>query len=136
MNRLTEDQRMSRRIGLSLLGLCLLVGLSGAARAASDDYLMDMQAQSLSPIAQRSASNGPVLICGGQNAHRGAGLLIRGTDVAALWRSAYRMLAPRSALADDSSSPKVGVKEPPHKGPVWGINLSHGDAFLTVQTKW
>ncbi len=135
MNRLTEDQRMSRRFGLSLLGLCLLVCLSGTARAGSDGDLMDMQAQSLNPIARHVASDGPVLVCGGQSGHRGASLRIRGTDVAALWHSAYRMLVPKSSLAY-SSSPEVGVNKLPHKGPVWGINLSHGDAVLTVQTKW
>ncbi len=132
MNRLTEDQRMSRRFGLSLLGLCLLVCLSGTARADSDGYLMDMQAQSLNPIARHVASDGPVLVCG---SHRGGSLRIRGTDVATLWRSAYRMLVPNSSLTD-SSSPQVGVSKLPRKGPVWGINLSHGDAVLTVQTKW
>jgi hypothetical protein len=135
MNRLTEDQRMSRRIGLSLLVLCLLVCLSSTARAGSDGYLMDMQAQSLNPIARHTASDGPVLVCGGQSGHQGASLRIRGTDVAALWHSAYRMLVPRSALAD-TSSPESGVSKLPHKGPVWGISISHGDAMVTVQTKW
>ena len=135
MNRLTEDQRMSRRIGLNLLGLCLLVCLCGAARAGSDDYLMDSEAQTLNPIAQHSASGSPVLVCGGQSGHRGASLHIRGTAVAALWHSAYRMLVPRSALAD-SSSPEIGVSKLPHKGPVWGINISHRNALITVQTKW
>jgi len=135
MNRLTENQRMSRRFGLSLLGLCLLVCLSGTARADSDGYLMDMQAQTLNPISRHVASDGPVLVCG---SHRGGSLRIlriRGTDVATLWRSAYRMLVPNSSLAD-SSSPQVGVSKLPRKGPVWGINLSHGDAVLTFQTKW
>jgi hypothetical protein len=94
-----------------------------------------MEAQFLNPIAQQSASDGPVLVCGGQSGHRDASLQIRGTDVAALWRSAYRMIVPRSALAD-SQSPEVGVRKLPHKGPVWGINLSHGDAMITIQTKW
>lgn len=133
MNRLTEEQRVSRRIGLNLLGLFLLVCLSGTARAGSDSDLMDMQAQSLNPIARHVAGDGPVLVCGGS--HRGASLRIRGTDVASLWRNAYRMLVPNSSLAD-SSSPKVGVSKLPKKGPVWSINLSHGDALLTVQTKW
>jgi hypothetical protein len=134
MYRSTEDQQMSRRIGLSLLGLCLLVCLSGTARAGSDDDLMGMDAQSLNSIAQHSASSGPVLVCGGQSGHHGS-LRIRGSDVASLWHSAYRMIVPSAALAD-SDSPQVGARQLPHKGPVWGINISHRDALVTIQTKW
>lgn len=134
MNRLTEDQRMSRRIGLGLLGLCLLVCLSVTARADSDGYLMDIQTQSLNPIARHTASDGPAMVCGGQSGHRGASLQIRGTDVATLWHSAYRMLVPRSALTDPGS-PGNSASKLPHKGPVWGINISHG-AMVTIQTKW
>lgn len=133
MYRSTEEQRMSRRFGLSLLGLFLLVCLSGTARAGSDGYLMGMDAQSLNPIARHSDSGSPVLVCGGQSGHR-ASLRIRGSDVAALWHSAYRMIVPGAALAD--KSPEVGVNKLPHKGPVWGISLAHGDALVTLQTKW
>ncbi len=85
--------------------------------------------------AQYSRSGSPVLICGGKVGNQGAKLQIRGSDVAALWRSTYRMLIPSAALSNNSS-PQVGVSTLPHKGPVWGINISHGDALITVQTKW
>lgn len=134
MNRLIEEQRTSRRIGLNLLGLGLLACLcSTTARAGSDDYMRD--AQTLNPMAYHAAGMGPVVVCGGQTGRPSASLQIRGTDVAAVWHRAYRMLVPRSALAD-RGSPQVGVNKLPHKGPVWGINLSHGDALVTLQTKW
>ncbi len=128
MNRLTEDQRLSRRIGLKLLGLLFLVFLSSTSRAAQGNEFTDVG-------AQYSRSGSPVLVCGGKIGNRGASLNIRGTDVAAIWHSAYRMLVPGAALAD-SKAPKVGVNTLPHKGPEWGINLSHGDAMVTLQTKW
>jgi hypothetical protein len=135
MYRSTEEQRMSRRFGLSLLGLFLLVCLSGTSRADSDGYLTSMDAQSLNLMAQQAAGGSSVLVCGGQSGHRVASLRIHGSDIAALWHNAYRMIVPSAALAD-TKSPEVGVSNLPHKGPVWGINISHGDALVTLQSKW
>ena len=128
MNRLTEDQCTLHTIGLCLLGSSLWLGMGSTAHAE-----VPMGARALSPVAYHSSSDAPIVVCGGQTGHRS--LEIRGTDVATLWRSAYHMLFPTSALANDKNK-MDRAKALPDKGPTWGISLDHGDALLTVQTKW
>lgn len=119
MVRLTEDQRTLNTIGLCFLGLCLWMGMGKAAQA-------------MSPIANAAANNTPIVVCGGQSGHRS--LEIRGADIATLWRSAYHMLFPSVALADKNKMDRG--KALPDKGPTWRISIDHGDALLTIQTKW
>lgn len=133
MKPLTQDLCKLRRIGQCLLTFGLWAGICTFAQAAG--YTSALDAQAFNPIAQNSASDTPVILCGGQpGQRRPASLKIRGADVATLWRSAYRMLVPGSSLANES---KVGrAPKLPHKGPAWGISLRHDSALLTVQSKW
>ena len=132
MTRLTEDHRTLNTIGLCLIGSCLWLSMDNTAQADSADYGMPMDAQAMSHSTNAAASNAPIVVCGGQSGHRS--VEIRGTDVATLWRSAYHMLFPTSALADKNKMDRG--KALPDKGPMWRINVDHGNALLTVQTKW
>jgi len=132
MIRLTENQSTLNTVGLCFLGMCLWLGIGNAAQADSADYGMPVGAQAMSPIANAATSNTPVVVCGGQSGQRS--VVIRGADIATMWRSAYHMLFPSLALADKNKMDRG--KALPDKGPTWRIGIAHGNALLTVQTKW
>jgi len=132
MNRLIRDHSKLLHLGQYLLAICLCLGVCALARAA--EYPNDLYAQSLNPNAQNSSGDAPVIICGTQPGQRPTSLNIRGADVATLWRSAYRMLFPASSLTVNSNMDRAA--KIPHKGPAWGISISHGGALVTVETKW
>ena len=131
MKRLIENQGMIGTVRV-LFAICLGLGLSATAQADSADYGTATAAQTVSQIANASASNSPVVVCGGQSGHRR--LEIRGTDIATVWRSAYHMLFPAAGLAETRNMDRGKVL--PDKGPTWRVSVDHGDAVVSIQAKW
>lgn len=115
---------------LALLGALLVVGMGRAAYADESPFITALDGH----VFSRAATDGPVAVCGGAAGRRSSSLEIRGAEVTALWRRAYHMLVPSAALADAELAARP-TQHAQH-GPSWRINVNHGHALVTLESKW
>jgi hypothetical protein len=120
------------QITLALLGAALL--LCAGTLAYADENPFNPSFDGSVPIFSQAATDRPITVCGGASGHRSPSLEIRGAEITALWRRAYHMLVPSSALADAELAARPALRA--EHGPAWRINLNHGHALMTLETKW
>lgn len=114
---------------LALLG-ALLLGFGSLAYADESSFTTAFDGY----VFSRAASDGPITVCGGASGRRSPSLEIRGAELTALWRRTYHMLVPSAALADAELAARP--RQHAQHGPSWRINLNHGHALMTLETKW
>lgn len=115
---------------LALFGAVLLLCAGTLAHADENPFVNSFDGT----VFSQAATDRPITVCGGASGRRMPSLEIRGAEVTALWRRAYHMLVPSSALADAELAARP-IQHAQH-GPAWRVNLNHGHALVTLETKW